>query len=70
MAGGSSNKSPRGPLQKFGGPPSKTFFFVKEMLGEIRSKSIMEHYGALWSIYVDLDALNEPEHCFSQTKLS
>ena len=54
--GGSSKKSPRGPLPKFGGPPSKTFFTCQICERDVRRDKIKEHYGA----YVDLDALNEP----------
>ena len=56
MAGGSCNKSTRGPLPKFGGPPSKTFFTCQICKRDFRRDKIKEHYGA----YVDLEALNEP----------
>ena len=56
MSGGGGSKSPRGPLPKFGGPPSKSNYMCKICEKEIRRDKIKEHYGA----YVDLGALNKP----------
>ena len=50
---GSSFKSPRGPLSKFGGPPSKSFYVCQICKKEIRRDKIGEHLGS----NVDMDVL-------------
>ena len=51
---GTSFKSPKGPLPKFGGPPSKSFYVCQICKKEIRRDKIGEHLGS----NVDLDTLS------------
>ena len=48
-----SSKSPRGPLPRFGGPQSKTFFKCKICDKKIRRDKLKEHFNS----YVDMNTL-------------